>query len=200
MNPAVVQTLVVSKRAHAVLLGKWRSGALKGRFTGLLGAMHGEETPRAAAARVAASLVPQLPEVQPARLEPRAIFEFCEVPTWGESREGLRSTERTTELQYVYRLHDDEEMMGISSGSDNLSPLLEPQWFPLTDIPYDQMPADDREWYPQVLDPTGPCLTGSFVFRGRTLLRHNMEEISPGSLAKLERQTHRAGVPSAKSQ
>ena len=192
MNPIVVQTLVLRKSSPAVLLGKWRGGLLQGRFTGLLGALHGEETPCAAAVRVAAALVPQLPELQPARLEPRAIFEFCELPSRGEQGEGLAIIERTTELQYVYRLHDDEEMTGISSDGwgrkEGNNVLLEPQWFPVTDIPYDQMPADDREWYPQVLDPTGPCLTGTFEFSGRTLLRHSIEEISPGSLAKLTEQ------------
>jgi hypothetical protein len=201
INPIVVQTLVLSQRGSAVLLGKWRGGTLTGRYTGLLGAAHRAEPPRRAAVRVAAALVPQLPPLQPERLEPRAIFDFHELPPKGipsNPYNGEVGSEvcSTTELQYVYRLHDDEAAVGVYGGSggggDSVGggipyslegSQLEPQWFPLADIPYDFMPADDREWYPQVLDPEGPCLTGSFSFRGTTLLDHTMEELSPSSLA-----------------
>ena len=190
---SIVQTLVV-RNDGKILLGRWLRGSLAGRFTGLLGAARETEHPQHAAVRVAASLVPGL-SLKAAQLRPRAIFDFHEVPTLEEYREGVRGTESTTELQYVYRLHDDEveavSQIGGSGGGggggdsdgsgDNTS--LEPQWFPLADIPYDQMPADDPLWYPLVLDPRGPCLTGEFRFRREELLSHQMEEISPDALA-----------------
>ena len=64
--------------------------------------------------------------------------------------------EETTELQYVYRVHDDEdEAVNIATTLTSESPIsltpqpsiMDPHWFPLDQIPYDNMPADDREWY-----------------------------------------------------
>lgn len=43
-----------------------------------------------------------------------------------------------------------------------------PLWFPLAEIPFDEMWADDRHWLPQVL--TGKCLRGWFVFEGEKML------------------------------
>ena len=187
-NPIAVQALVLNKRIPAVLLGRWRKGPLKNRFTGMLGAANPKEPPHNEAVRIATSLVPQLSLMQPERLEPRAIFEFQEVLSSGQDREGIGSTEKTTELQYLYQLHDDEveAVMGIDSSNSRES-MLEPQWFPLVDIPYNEMPADDRLWYPQALDPKGPYLSGSFKFRGTKLLHHDIIEIQATSLATLFR-------------
>ena len=82
-NPIAVQTLILNKRVPAVLLGRWRDGPLKGRFTGLLGNANHKEPPHNEAVRIARSLVPQLSLLQPERLEPRAIFEFQEVQISG---------------------------------------------------------------------------------------------------------------------
>ncbi|HEX5429946.1 MAG TPA: 8-oxo-dGTP diphosphatase [Patescibacteria group bacterium] len=39
---------------------------------------------------------------------------------------------------------------------------MRPQWFALSDIPYDQMWVDDRHWLPKVL--AGQKVTGDFYF------------------------------------
>jgi nucleoside-diphosphate-sugar epimerase/8-oxo-dGTP pyrophosphatase MutT (NUDIX family) len=43
-----------------------------------------------------------------------------------------------------------------------------PFWSPISQIPYDRMWADDREWLPQVL--AGQCFSGTFDFDGTRML------------------------------
>ena len=191
-----VQTLLIRSTIHSnrnshipteeILLGKWRSGDLKGRYTGLLGAVKTDlwepELPHIAARRIASALVPKLNLIiKPEKLEPRAIFKFTNIPTWPQYRGQGKDIEVTTEVEYIYRMENTAvnetipKIINIGSDNDNEidnESLIEPQWFPLEDIPYDQMPADDREWYPIVLNPKGSCLTGSFESQGKTLLSH----------------------------
>ncbi len=51
---------------------------------------------------------------------------------------------------------------------------MEPHWFALNAIPYDQMWADDRFWLPRVL--AGERLRGTFLFSDSAeLLHHHIE-------------------------
>ena len=50
----------------------------------------------------------------------------------------------------------------------------EPMWFSFSEIPYDEMWADDRLWLPQVI--AGGYLRGRFVFDGDTMLDGAVEE------------------------
>lgn len=47
-----------------------------------------------------------------------------------------------------------------------------PIWTPQSEIPYDQMWADDRLWFPLLLD--GKCFRGRFTFDGDRMLAHEL--------------------------
>jgi len=57
---------------------------------------------------------------------------------------------------------------GTPTETDEAVPL----WFAVSDIPYDEMWADDRIWLPRVL--TGETVSGRFVFDGDLLVEHEV--------------------------
>ena len=61
---------------------------------------------------------------------------------------------------------------------------MQPQWFPVSKIPYDQMWEDDVHWYPLLLQ--GKCFIGHFDFRETKMLTHSLREVDqkmlPGTL------------------
>ena len=61
-------------------------------------------------------------------------------------------------------------------------PEMRPKWFPIEDIPYDQMWADDRHWLPLVLK--GSHFRAHFTFRGQsTLTEYVVQELSANQSA-----------------
>jgi hypothetical protein len=58
---------------------------------------------------------------------------------------------------------------------------MTPTWFPLSEIPFSQMPADDVVWYPPVLEQQR-CLTGAFVFSARKMVKHVLQDVSEEQL------------------
>jgi mutator protein MutT len=64
-----------------------------------------------------------------------------------------------------------EEWYGEPSESDEMSP----QWFRITDIPYDQMWDDDKYWLPKVLE--GSRIKATFTFDGEQTLLDQLVEI-----------------------
>jgi 8-oxo-dGTP diphosphatase/2-hydroxy-dATP diphosphatase len=51
---------------------------------------------------------------------------------------------------------------------------MAPKWFPLTEIPFDEMWEDDIQWFPLMFE--GKKFTGSFVFdrTGGSLIEHDI--------------------------
>eukprot|EP00913_Durusdinium_trenchii_P002859 g2647.t1 len=103
----LVQTLLV--RQHKVLLGRWHTGAFKGRVTGLLGSAPGA-SPEVAATRICR---PHLGPVEAQRLRRRGIFQFEE---WGlrvlaHSQLGARKTQ----VWYERVLFKDHRLRGTFS-------------------------------------------------------------------------------------
>jgi 8-oxo-dGTP diphosphatase/2-hydroxy-dATP diphosphatase len=47
---------------------------------------------------------------------------------------------------------------------------MKPQWFDVAALPFDSMWADDRHWYPQLLDAAAPRFKAHFLFRGHDLI------------------------------
>eukprot|EP00193_Tetraselmis_chui_P016804 CAMPEP_0177794914 /NCGR_PEP_ID=MMETSP0491_2-20121128/25921_1 /TAXON_ID=63592 /ORGANISM="Tetraselmis chuii, Strain PLY429" /LENGTH=150 /DNA_ID=CAMNT_0019317645 /DNA_START=226 /DNA_END=679 /DNA_ORIENTATION=- len=114
---------------------------LEGRYTGLLG-----ETDRsmdtsliAAAARVAKELADIT--VDPLKLQERArfLFDGCFL-----------------EHEFYYTLHD-MNVQGVETD------LMTPAWFEIDRIPFEEMPADDKIWYPPFFE--GKLMRGSFEFQ-----------------------------------
>lgn len=54
-----------------------------------------------------------------------------------------------------------------------------PEWFPVNAIPYDRMWADDRHWFPLLLEDRG--FTGRFIFDDDTMLWKSIEAVPAGS-------------------
>ena len=94
--------------------------------------------------------------------EHRATFQFNS-EAWVNARE----------FEFLVESH---------SGRPQESSTVRPEWFALNAIPYERMPADDALWYPPFL--AGKRMRGHFDFApdGKTLLRHQVEEIEADDL------------------
>ena len=64
-------------------------------------------------------------------------------------------------LCHVYRSDD-------FTGEPTETPEAVPVWMPLDKIPYERMWADDRHWFPYLIDDR--CFLGRFVFEGESLV------------------------------
>ncbi|CAK9036896.1 E3 ubiquitin-protein ligase arkadia [Durusdinium trenchii] len=160
----LVQTLLV--RQHKVLLGRWHTGAFKGRVTGLLGSAPGA-SPEVAATRICR---PHLGPVEAQRLRRRGIFQFEEQDEKHESAVALGA--QYQEYQLVYRVYDNENVEVVAT--DDYEPI---GWFGQGEIPFDQMPEDDAVWYERVLFKDHR-LRGTFSFQGTSLVKHTLEQVS----------------------
>ncbi|MGD2108476.1 MAG: 8-oxo-dGTP diphosphatase [Phycisphaerae bacterium] len=65
-----------------------------------------------------------------------------------------------------------------------------PLWTPVEAIPYDEMWADDRRWFPLML--SGAPFRGWFVFDGDRMLDSRVERNDPGSPPPPQPSTERA--------
>lgn len=61
-------------------------------------------------------------------------------------------------------------------GSPHPTPEAIPAWFPVTQLPFDEMWEDDRYWLPRVLN--GERLEGTFLFRRGRLLAHRLTALA----------------------
>ena len=97
--------------------------------------------------------------ITPGPLSHRATFLFIS-EAWDRARE----------LEFLAESYQGEPAE---------SEAFKPEWFELSAIPYDQMPADDGIWYPPFL--AGKKMRGHFDFApdGETLLAHRVEEVAP---------------------
>ena len=171
----LIQTIIV--RRERVLLGRWKKGPFEGRYSGFIGERIGEGTERESVEEAAARTVRDLSGVRidPDCLEKRARFEFHEVDPQCPAAKHLGSS--YDELQLFY----DGDSVGVDFAASLCNDMREtnemiPEWFAIEDIPYAIMPEDDKVWYPHFL--AGARLTGRFVFNGRALLEHSVEEVS----------------------
>jgi mutator protein MutT len=63
-------------------------------------------------------------------------------------------------------------------GEPTESEEVRPQWFKVSDIPYDGMWQDDEHWLPQVLE-NGKSVVGTFVFDEQdVMLSHSVQEVA----------------------
>jgi len=141
-------TLVILLKGHPVsevLLGYKKIGLGQGKFTGFGGKIEpGEGVAEAALRELIEETGVTVPD--PNTLEFTAIleFHFPHKPDW-EQR------------VFVFLAH---HWQGIPTESNEMIP----QWFPVEDIPYDQMWDDAHHWLPMVL--SGEKFQASFKFRG----------------------------------
>ncbi len=67
-----------------------------------------------------------------------------------------------------YTLHCHVYVASDCLGEPTETPEAIPLWTPLTEIPYDEMWADDKHWLPHVLD--GSTVDGRYVFDAEVMV------------------------------
>ena len=144
-----IYTLCFPLAGTRVLLGFKKRGFGSGRWNGFGGKLKQGETIEQAARRETweeAGLAPVA-----LRESGRLLFTF----------EGVAEAMEV----HVFRT---EDWTGEPAESDE----MRPRWFEQTEIPFDEMWADDRYWLPHLLEGGFP--RGHFHFRGDELLRYRL--------------------------
>ncbi len=149
-----IYTLVYVIRDEKILLIRKKRGFGEGYFNGAGGKVHDDET-----------------------LEEAAVREFreelCAAPGPLEWR-GALEFYNNDRLEMVVHVFVTDSYEGELCESDE----AEPHWFDLDGIPYDNMWADDRHWFPLLL--AGELFYGRFWFR-------NWEKVENYCVYKLRR-------------
>jgi 8-oxo-dGTP diphosphatase / 2-hydroxy-dATP diphosphatase len=75
--------------------------------------------------------------------------------------------------------HHRVEIFSIEEyeGEPRESEEMRPQWFPLSEVPYESMWEDDRHWHPLFL--AGKCFEGEFFFEDGRVVRTVLVERGP---------------------
>jgi 8-oxo-dGTP diphosphatase len=142
-------TLVLIMSGERVLLIRKKRGLGKGKINGPGGRLEPGEAP-----------------VDCARRE--VIEELCVTPLDLEERGELR-------FNFVdgYSIHALVFVATQWTGEPTETEEAIPIWTPLDAIPYDEMWADDRLWFPLLL--AGKPFRGRFLFDGDTMVEYELE-------------------------
>eukprot|EP00397_Hematodinium_sp_SG-2012_P045642 GEMP01051332.1.p1 GENE.GEMP01051332.1~~GEMP01051332.1.p1 ORF type:complete len:188 (+),score=32.02 GEMP01051332.1:159-722(+) len=139
-----------------VLLGRHSSShLLPGRFTGMIGEARTSESLEDAAKRV--------------------LVENCGLHTSGpfETRAILQFVEKDGSEIIEYEMFLQDNGAGLPTKTELMTEI---EWYTFPSIPYAQMPADDRIWYPPFLEKARAApFTGRFTFDGEICVRHHLE-------------------------
>jgi isopenicillin N synthase-like dioxygenase len=147
------QVLIVDCENETMALVKHAEGEFEGLYTGLITEVRGDETPREAALRGESS---------------GSLRELLGIPVGGaDDDDGLHLSERAKlrfkgwkdvpVIEHEFTVSASRASMHhvknlVSSARQTRKSLPEIEIFRWDEIPYDLMPADDRHWYPKVLD------------------------------------------------
>ena len=132
MQDATLVILLQEKPAPAVLLGYKKIGFGRGKYAGFGGKIErGEEVTEAA--------LRELSEETRVRVPDPGALVFCAILEFRFPRK--RAWEHRV---FVFLTHAWE---GMPAESDEMAP----RWFPVEDIPYDQMWDDAHHWLPLIL-------------------------------------------------
>ncbi len=145
MIEAVIVHIIEGNR---ILLHYKKRGHGKGNWNGLGGKIEEGETPEECARREARE------EMGAEIKNPVKLGEIRCYNVQGENW-----------LVHVFRAEID----GVPKESDE----SKPRWFPISEIPYEQMWEDDRYWLPLVID--GLHFRADFFFSGKEMKRFKME-------------------------
>jgi 8-oxo-dGTP diphosphatase len=147
-TPQERATLLFVRRDGQVLLIRKKRGLGAGKINGPGGRIDGEETPLQAAIRE----VEEELRVTPIDVEPRGELAFQFVDGYAL-------------FVYVFSAID---CVGEPQETDEAVPL----WKPIEAVPFDQMWADDRLWFPHMLNDRS--FRGNFLFDNDELLGHEI--------------------------
>src|SRR5512139_4078355 len=147
-TPQEHATLLFVRQADRVLLIRKKRGLGAGKINGPGGRLDGGESPLQCAIRE----VQEELRVTPTGVQPRGELAFQFVDGY-------------TLFVYVFSADDCD-------GEPRETAEAIPIWTPLDNIPFDQMWADDRLWFPHLL--SGQSFRGRFLFDGDILLGHDL--------------------------
>lgn len=148
-----VCTLLFLRRGDEILLAMKKRGFGAGRYNGVGGKIEPEETIEQALARETREEIGVVP------------MNYWQVAEHDFVKE---STDKPFHM-YVHAYFCDEWQ-----GEPTETEEMLPKWFNITEIPYDEMWADDSLWLPQVL--AGEKVYGEFTFNeDDSILSHNVQ-------------------------
>lgn len=139
--PIKTCTLIFLREDEKILLAMKKRGFGSDRYNGIGGKIEAGETIEQAVIR----------ETQE---------EICVTPQyfWKVARHDFIQDDGAEPWRMIVHVYLCDSWEGEPEETDEMAP----EWFNETDIPYDNMWADDRYWLPQVLD--GACIEGLFHF------------------------------------
>jgi mutator protein MutT len=148
-------TLLFLRRNDEILLAMKKRGLGQGRFNGVGGKIEPGETVEQAMVRECQEEV----EVTPTQFTQVARLDFLMDSNSAEP----------------WRLDGHVFVATHWQGEPTETEEMAPQWFKLSDIPYDQMWEDDSLWLPQVLE--GKLIQASFAFDSSETMVNSLVEV-----------------------
>lgn len=149
-----VLTLLIIHKDGKVLLGMKKRGFGAGRWNGFGGKLHEGETIEEAARRE----IKEEAEIQVLEMEELGVIDFA----WKNNPEILEV--------HIFKAENFE-------GEPAETEEMKPQWFPISEIPFDSMWPDDPYWFPLFLE--GKKFQGKFLFgEGDVVLEHEIKEVA----------------------
>lgn len=153
MSLKKVFTLCIVYEKGRVLLGMKKRGFGKGKWNGFGGKVKARESIEEAMKRELKEEV----GIIPCSFERKALFEFH-----------FKDNPEYLEV-HVFHIQAFE-------GEPQETEEMKPQWFSVSEIPFDQMWPDDKYWLPLFLE--GKTLHGRFSFKDEdTLLDYTLKEV-----------------------
>jgi 8-oxo-dGTP diphosphatase len=144
MQDATLVILLKGKPISEILLGYKKIGFGQGKYTGFGGKIErGEDVAEAALRELAEETGVRVPSLESLDFRARLEFRFPHKRSWDHR-------------VFVFCTHLWE---GVPTESNEMIP----QWFPIEEIPYNQMWDDARHWLPLII--SGETFRAHFKFR-----------------------------------
>lgn len=149
-------TLCLLRRNEEILLAMKKRGFGEGKYNGVGGKIEGTETPEAAMLRETKEEI----GVTPIQYEKVGVVSFDEFY-------------KDEKVNLIFHLYMVTEWEGTPAESEE----MQPKWFSIDSIPYNQMFPDDKYWLPLILE--GKKIDAYFDFDEEwNLLSKDIKELS----------------------
>ncbi len=149
-------TLCLLRRNEEILLAMKKRGFGEGKYNGVGGKIEGTETPEAAMLRETKEEI----GVTPIQYEKVGVVSFDEFY-------------KDEKVNLIFHLYMVTEWEGTPAESEE----MQPKWFSIDSIPYNQMLPDDKYWLPLILE--GKKIDAYFDFDEEwNLLSKDIKELS----------------------
>lgn len=157
-------TLIIIREGDKILLGKKKRRFGAGRYNGFGGKLQPGES-------ILESLKRELKEE--AEIEVNQITKIGEVVFYSGREDVINEFE--IENNILVHIFLGKEVIGTPNETEE----MDPKWFNIDEIPFDNMWPDDKYWMPYLLKETP--FKGHFKFAGdsTTIVEHNIEETEP---------------------